>query len=365
MNILLITQLPPPTGGIATWSESFLSEFDRLDENYYQKGDCNIIVANNAIVGKRAQQINGKKSIVDELRRMINLITTVKRCVKTEQIDIVHYNMACARLGMIRDLLTLLFVSQGVQVCTHCHCNVSDQVGSSRLSLFLFRRIAKKSDLIITLNEESRNFIEKLNLDTKCTIVPNAIEAKYIHSHSKSKGPIETVVFTGRFDKRKGSEAFIEVAKHIPRVRFKIVGTVDESISLQMLPTNVESTGNVTRDRVFEELDKADVFLFPSLTEGFSMSLLEAMARGLPVVASDVGANSEMIGQTGGYIFSSENINGIVDKINLLNDADLREAYGKANIRKVESEYTTQAVVNQLMGIYKSMREPKTVRGSI
>ncbi len=365
MNILLITQLPPPNGGIATWSEAFLSEFERLDENHYKKADCCITVANNAIVGKRAEQINGKKSVVDELRRIIHLIKTVKGYIKTENIDIVHNNITCARLGMIRDLLILLFIPKGVQVCAHCHCNISDQVGGSRLSLFLFRRIAKKSDLIITLNEKSRKFIEELNLDIKCTIVPNAIEARYIHSHSKSKRPIKTVVFTGRFEKRKGSDTFVEVAKHLPNVKFKIVGTVDGSIPLESLPANIKSTGNVTRDRVFEELDRADAFLFPSLSEGFSMSLLEAMARGLPVVAFDVGANNEMIGQTGGFILRLEDIKGIVDKINLLNNADLREVYGNANIRKVESEYTTQAVVRQLMSIYKSMRKPEMVRGSV
>ena len=358
MNILLITQLPPPNGGIATWSEAFLSEFERLDENHYQRGDCRIIVANNAIVGKRAQQINGKKSIVDELRRMIRLIRTIKRCVKTDQIDIVHYNITCARLGMIRDLLILQFIPKEVRVCVHCHCNIPDQVNGSRSSLLLFRRIVKRSNFIITLNKKSRKFIEELSLDRKCTIVPNAIEAKYIHPHSKSSGLIETVVFTGRFEEKKGSEAFVEVAKHFPNVEFKIVGTVDESISLKMLPTNVESTGSVTRDMVFEELDKADVFFFPSRSEGFSMSMLEAMARGLPVVASDVGANSEMIGQAGGFIFSLGDIKRVVDYINLLNDADLRQTCGNTNILKVETEFTTKAVVRQLMGIYKGMQKP-------
>ena len=55
-------------------------------------------------------------------------------------------------------------------------------------------------------------------------------------------------------------------------------------------------------------LDKADVFLFPSYTEGFSISLTEAMASGLPCIASDVGANQDMLENHGGILIKTKKI---------------------------------------------------------
>ena len=83
--------------------------------------------------------------------------------------------------------------------------------------------------------------------------------------------------------------------------------------------------------------------------------MLEAMARGLPIVASDVGANREMLGADGGFIFEKGDIAGMAEALKALDDPALRESCGRANVRKVQEEYTTDAVAARIIALYRSM----------
>ncbi len=367
MKVLLITQLPPPNGGIASWSNAFLSEFHRDGDNRFTKDNTQIIVVNNAIIGKRAEQIHGKKSLWDEIKRSISLIKSIRTIFKKNPIDVVHINITCAKLGMLRDLLTLSFVPHSTAVFAHCHCSVPDRLGKSSLNKWCFKRIISKCAFIMVLNKASKDCVNRLMLQCNeklCTIVPNPIESRFIINEKRNfDGKIKRIIFTGRFESQKGSDEFIEAAKHFPEIRFVVAGSVDDSIPLSSLPNNIIALGNIDRDRVFKELDQADVFFFPSHSEGFSMSLLEAMARGLPVVASDVGANREMIGEDGGFIFQLNNPQDAMRCIERMNDPVCRRKCSEANRQKVMKEYTTSAVVQTITNLYCCSRRQNDSRG--
>ena len=61
------------------------------------------------------------------------------------------------------------------------------------------------------------------------------------------------------------------------------------------IPNNVKFLGNKKHEEIIYYLDQADVFVFPSYSEGFSLALLEAMSRGLPIIVTDVGNNKELL----------------------------------------------------------------------
>lgn len=359
MNILLITQFPPPNGGIASWSQAFLSEFERKGDDLFSRNNERILVVNNSIVGRRLSFINGKKYPYDEIKRVLNVIISIRKWIKRMPIDCVHYNVTCAKMGLLRDNIVLMFIPKGTPMLLHCHCSVVDQVKESRVSRVLLKRLLGRCSMVLVLNESSRQYISALSIigkKIKCEIVSNFIEEKYINfNHRYASGSLKSLIYTGRFEEAKGSKEIIQVAKAFPDIEIRIIGAIDDSVLSESLPKNIILMGNKRREEVLEELDNADAFIFPSHAEGFSMALLEAMARGLPVIASDVGANKEMIGVSGGYIFQKGNVSEIKKYIKNLNDPKVRETCGRANLLKVGTEYTATVVVNRISYFYRSI----------
>ena len=92
------------------------------------------------------------------------------------------------------------------------------------------------------------------------------------------------------------------------------LGKLKEIVKELDLESNVKFLGNV--DNVFEFLSEIDVFVLPSRVEGFGISLIEAMAMGIPCIASDVGGPAEIIGkEERGLLFSVDDARQLAEKI--------------------------------------------------
>lgn len=97
------------------------------------------------------------------------------------------------------------------------------------------------------------------------------------------------VLFLGQVILRKGIQYLIESARFLEKepIRFDVVGPVGISEeALKAAPPNVTFHGPVSRDRVMEFYGEADLFVLPTLSDGFALTQLEAMAHGLPVIAT-------------------------------------------------------------------------------
>ena len=98
----------------------------------------------------------------------------------------------------------------------------------------------------------------------------------------------------------------------------------------------------------------SDLFVFPSLREGLPVSMMEAMACGLPVICSDIRGNRDLIQENiGGYLANPKDINAFVNLIQkLIYSSEIRETFGLNNMNRIEG-FSIELVNQKLSQLYK------------
>ena len=345
MKILLISPLPPPEGGIATWTQKYKA----YCEAYSQP----LSIVNIALIGSRSGQFNKKRNYTDELKRTYRILADLKRQLKSEAPDVVHLNSPCNGLGIFRDLLCVKMVKKaGIPLVLHCRSNIEDQLATGNAqSQKAFVKMAEMADCVLTLNQPSFAYASQY-AQGKTIKVPNYIGSEALNTGFTVSDQLRKVLFVGHIQKTKGAEEIIRAAVDLPDIEFQMVGPVHEAIQQMQCPENIHFLGNKHSAEVKEYLKNADVFIFPSYTEGFSNALLEAMASGLPCIATDVGANRDMIEDQGGVIIPVGDSDAIVNAVNRLRDSDMRRKASAWNLHKVENSYLIERVMEMYFKIY-------------
>lgn len=114
-----------------------------------------------------------------------------------------------------------------------------------------------------------------------------------------------------------------------------------------------------SRDDIPAILHSLDVFVLPSLAEGISNTILEAMAAGLPVIATDVGGNPELVddGVTGTLVAPADCGSLAQAMRRYLNDPDLRASHGAAGAERAKQMFSSQAMVDGYQRLYDSLQQ--------
>lgn len=351
-KILLITpynrkKIKYYKGGIGTWSILFI---DRLIKHH-----INFSIVDTTPIGSRLKKLNTKTNFFTEVIRSIRILlsTFLKRLFFRP--TVVHLNSSCASFGLIRDNQTInLINTKKSKVILHLHCDVKKAIGDNDKKKKNLRKLIRKSHIVMVLNDESKNFCRSLDKNVELILVPNFIREDRVLTNNKTIKPsIEKAVFVGFLQKEKGFYELAALAKEFSEIQFILVGDRKEETLSTELSSNVILVPDATNEKVYEYLDDGDVFIFPSYSEGFSYALLEAMSRGLPIVCTDVGANKLMIGDKGGVVVDVGDIEGMSAAIHHMQNPTVRKKMSLENINKVKSEFTTEKVVDSILGIYR------------
>jgi glycosyltransferase involved in cell wall biosynthesis len=116
---------------------------------------------------------------------------------------------------------------------------------------------------------------------------------------------------------------------------------------------NIIFTGLQNSDTLNELFSNAYIFVQPSEEEGLSISLLEALSYKLPIIASDIPANMEVLGDTN-ILFKNKNIDSLTEKLEkLINNSDLTLRLGEKGQERVEKYFSWPLVSKDVIGVYK------------
>jgi glycosyltransferase involved in cell wall biosynthesis len=163
----------------------------------------------------------------------------------------------------------------------------------------------RSADVVFTFPGKIREIVER-----RCGVpaerlveVPNAIDASWIVADRPAPTAKRRFLFIGRHERRKGVPELLEAIAPLraPGVEFHFVGPIPEP--LQLKRDDVVYHGTITDTATLQGiLDSSDVLLCPSFAEGMPTVVLEAMARGVAVIATDVGATAEWVDADNGIL---------------------------------------------------------------
>lgn len=195
------------------------------------------------------------------------------------------------------------------------------------------------------------------------------VDRRTLLPHGFGDGDALVIGTVGRLEAVKDqvtlARAFIELASSHPadrrRLRLVIVGDgslrekVESEIAGAGLEDQVWFPGK--RDDIPQLLRSFDVFVLPSLGEGISNTILEAMATGLPVVATDVGGNGELVrvGDTGFLVPRADPVAMAEALGRYLEDSALRVAHGRSARERVEQEFSIDRMVDRYTRVYDGL----------
>lgn len=213
----------------------------------------------------------------------------------------------------------------------------------------------------------------------KVVTIPNGIEIEKLAAANGTvalrdslglSGAWPLIVSVGHIRRVKGFDVLLRAAAEVRRVHpnaiFLIVGSVQEPdchrelldlVRKLNLERNVRFLGKMDNESVWPLLKGCDVFCQPSRSEGMSNALLEAMACGLPCVATNVGGTPEVIedGCTG-YIVRSEDHQAAAARIlSLLDDPHRAGEMGRRARDVVEQRFSAQVMIGNMVNMYDQL----------
>ena len=259
-------------------------------------------------------------------------------------------------------------------VINHDHTNDPSR-GEHSWLLALETWANRASSHVVAVSESCRDFlISREHIDpSDVSLIRNAIDLSRFSPLSVDRDssrrdfgiPLDVplIVGVGRLNPQKNFSLFLEIAALVkrasPQARFLIAGTGSEETELRAKAASMGIADSVVFAGYVADARRvyaaANVLLMPSQFEGLPMTLLEAMAMRLPVVASRLDGMAEVIEDgRDGFLVAPGNAAGFADRVvSLIHDPEQATSIGSEARKKVEREFSSSRMVAEIEAVYE------------
>ena len=234
-----------------------------------------------------------------------------------------------------------------------------------------------KYDKVIVFSNSQKEILKKLGIDeNKLVIIPNGVDQNIWrpkdqtsnkHNEIKQKiGNTRIFLYMGRIVSEKNIETLLKAWRNVRKTNCHLL-IVGDGPMKPILESNFfdpeendiiwwgEEPDLRTRVAIMQI---AEVFFLPSLIEGLSLSLLEAMSTGIACVATDAGADGEVLEDGAGIIISTDNVSTQLKTIIpiLLDQPSLTKVLGEKARKRVIERYTIENNIDEIEKVYKELK---------
>lgn len=371
MKVLLISPLPPPVGGIATWTENILDFYD-LENN-----SVNILLMNTAL---KFRSITNSSFIYRLFTGLIGFFLFIFKYLYfllKEKPDVIHNNTS-GSLGLIRDFLLILIAKyMKIPVVTHFHFGrIPELSRAENWEWKILKAVVKLSSSVIVLDSASLKVLNNIHLDN-IYLVPNPIskdlenlmDLEINRNSSLLKNNIR-IIFVGHLIEEKGIFELVKaVLKLVYIVDLVLIGPYESAVREKIVhllsgSKNVKIIfkGSLTKFEVLSEMQNSTLLTLPSYTEGFPNVVIEAMAMKCPIVATNVGAIPNILdigtSKPAGFVIEPKNVEALTKALNLvISNPNQAKNYAKNAFSKVKNDYTLEKVCKRYEIIWNNPRK--------
>ncbi|EKA2552435.1 glycosyltransferase family 4 protein [Listeria monocytogenes] len=308
------------------------------------------------------------KRINDKLycKRMRQLI---KRIEQTEKVDVVHWQTLNKDAKMMQGIQV-----QALEVYTN-HLSWFRMLYNEK-NYAKIRKLIKEPDVIICPSHEVEEMTADLFKKAKIFYLPNGVDEKHFIPDEENRLAIRkqygissqeiVVASTNRMEPIKGMSYLIEAIPQIlnkyNQVTFLIAGDgsqlekfEDKLKKYTNKSGKVIFTGRLTNQEIKNVINTADIYVQPSLMEGCSIAIIEAMSCGKAVIASNVGGNPDIISKEIGLLVPAKSVVALKDAIEYcIKNPEECKMMGKNSREQVERQLNWTILAREIEQIYSS-----------
>jgi len=302
---------------------------------------------------------------------LLNLRAIFKFLIR-DRPDVIHTNFAS--LGLLAIFkkyvfkIPFIFTSHGIPE-SWLQLSLSDKIAYT-IEYYLLPLVASQSSAVVAVSKYVKDMLKRrYNVDSE--VIYHGIDANLSKPKNKAQSKRKLgykekdfiILYVGKLHPYKDPLTFINAVslavKKKANLYVVMIGQgelyqeVNEEISKRNILSRVRLFRRVSDARLKILYDTADLFVLTSVGEAFGMTLLEAMASGVPVIASNSGACPEVV-ENAGILFSQGNYTKLAEKIlRLSNEKELLRKLGEAGLKRVRETFSWEDKVDQYLKLYK------------
>lgn len=367
-TVIVVGPTPPPYHGVSVATDLILTGLESRARKVLH------------IETKRPLAVGGRVRWA-AVRRDTTVILLLAKYLANQRPDIVYMPISQTRLGLMRDAVLIAVARMyGAKVVVHLHGSSFRRLyeRSPGLLRAIIRSALRSVSGSVVLGHSTRSEFAGLVPEGTIYVVPNGavdpgvyrqkLTSRQAENGSVSRPPLQ-VVYLSNLMRAKGYldllSAAVECRRRGVPIKVRLAGDwVDDSrmIALQMvhrerIDHDVEFVGVVTGPDKWHLLAKSDVFVLPSYDEGQPVSIIEAMAAGLPVISTPVGCIGEMVRDgVNGYLVRPGNPTILADRLqSMYEHPNLVDSMGCQSRQMFESDFAADKMIARLDCVLRSV----------
>ncbi len=229
-------------------------------------------------------------------------------------------------------------------------------------SVFLRKAVKQNLELAdygISYGGNITTILKRLIPANKIWEIPGAIEASWVNDNIKPVGDKVKFIFVGRFERRKGIPELNKAIENLlpsNNFTFDFIGDIPEEYKLNSPLLHYH--GKVSSEaEVKKLLSQSDVLVSPSYAEGMPVSIMEAMAQGLAIIATNVGSVSTLVDENNGWLISSPEPELIAEAMTkAIKSKDSLIAKKQESNKRIQTEFLVEQTTAKLIKLIEEVK---------
>jgi glycosyltransferase involved in cell wall biosynthesis len=285
----------------------------------------------------------------------------LSRIASNRNADLIHTTPDHARYFYLNSVpLVITFHGYVLDGQMRPYCSGLTNIYHLTALRYWIRSAIKMAHTVTAVSRFLAHLVQKdLHISQSVNVIYNGVDVNRFNPETSSGSDTKKirVLFSGNLTRRKGAHWLPSIAKHLQKnVHIFYTQGLRTRRRLTSSP-NLQAVGAIPFKDMPNHYHQMDLLLMPSVREGFGLAIAEAMACGLPVVASNCSAIPELIDNgKGGFLCPVGDIKAFAEKINLLSDSPkLRREMGEYNRAKVEKMFTLDRMAKEYQELFENV----------